>query len=129
MLERQAKNTDELLCTLVEERDRKKLDTTSVNPSSFICVVSFTQTNLHTSGASVGGTLMPNPSAQSVNHFHSWTIIEGSAPTFEVPQQTTASMFGQGYKHTAPSFSMLNFTSAPYTPERNGRAYAHASGN
>jgi hypothetical protein len=38
-------------------------------------------------------------------------------------------MFGQGYMQTAPSFSMLNFTSAPYTPEGNDRAYAHANGN
>jgi hypothetical protein len=61
VLERQAKSIDELLCRLVEERDRKKLDTTSVNPSSSSCVVSFTQTNPHTSGASTGSTLMPNP--------------------------------------------------------------------
>jgi hypothetical protein len=38
-------------------------------------------------------------------------------------------MFGKGYKHTAPSFSMPNFTSAPYTPGGNGRAYTHASSN
>jgi hypothetical protein len=38
-------------------------------------------------------------------------------------------MFGQGYTQTAPSFSMLNFTSAPYTPRGNGWAYTHASGN
>jgi hypothetical protein len=64
-----------------------------------------------------------------VNHFHSRTTIEGLAPTFEMPQQTTASMFGQGYMHIAPSFSMSNFTLAPYTLEGNGRAYAHASDN
>jgi hypothetical protein len=40
-----------------------------------------------------------------------------------------ASMFGQGYMHTAPSFSMPNFTSAPYTLGGNGRASAQASGN
>jgi hypothetical protein len=70
-LERQAKSTDELLCRLIEERDRKKLDATSVNPSSYICVVSFTQINQHTSSPSVGGTSMFNPSAQTMNHFHS----------------------------------------------------------
>jgi hypothetical protein len=85
-LERQAKSIDELLCRLVEERDEKKLDTTSVNPSSSTCTICFTQNNPHTSGASVGGTSMPNPSAQSVNHLHSRTTIEGSVPTFGVPQ-------------------------------------------
>jgi hypothetical protein len=44
-------------------------------------------------------------------------------------QQTTDSMFGQGYTQTAPSFSLPNFTSAPYTPEGNGRTYPHASSN
>jgi hypothetical protein len=48
----------------------KKLDATSVNPSSSTYAVSFTQTNPYTSGASAGGTSMPNPSAQPVNHFH-----------------------------------------------------------
>jgi hypothetical protein len=71
---------------------------------------------------------MPN-SAQSVNHFHSQTTNEGLAPTFMMPQQTTASMFGQGYTQTMPSFSMPNFTSASYTPRGNDWAYAHASGN
>jgi hypothetical protein len=128
-LERQAKSTDELLRKLVEERDVKKLDTTSVNPSSSTCTVSFTQTNPHISGASVDNTSMPNPSAQSVNHFHSRTTIEGLSPTFGVPQQTTVSMFGQGYTQTAPTFCMPNFTLAPYTPRGKGRAYADSSGN
>jgi hypothetical protein len=76
-LERQAKSTNELLCRLIEERDGKKFDATSVNPSSSTCVVSFTQTNPHTSGASAGGTSMPNPSAQVVNHFYNQTTIDG----------------------------------------------------
>jgi hypothetical protein len=38
-------------------------------------------------------------------------------------------MFGQGYTHTAPSFSIPNFTSTPYTPGGNVRAYVHASDN
>jgi hypothetical protein len=85
-LERQAKSTDELLHRLIEERNGKKLDATTVNPSSSTCVVNFTQTNLHSSGASTGGTSMPNPSAQPVNHFHNRTTVEGSAPTFEMQQ-------------------------------------------
>jgi hypothetical protein len=92
-LERQAKSTNELLRMLIEERDGKKLDATSANPSS-TCVVSFTQTNPHTSGPSASGTSMPNPSVQPVNLFHSRTTIEGPAPTFGLPQQTTVSMFG-----------------------------------
>jgi hypothetical protein len=70
-LERQAKSTDELLCRLIEDRDRKKLDTTSTNPSSSTCTINFTQTNPHTSGPSTGGTSMLNLSAQLMNHFHS----------------------------------------------------------
>jgi hypothetical protein len=61
-LEKQAKSIDELLHRLIEERDRK-LDPTSANPSSSTCTISFTQTNLHTSGPSVGGTSMLSPSA------------------------------------------------------------------
>jgi hypothetical protein len=118
-LERQPKSTDELLHRLIEERDEKKLDATSANPSSSICVVSFTQTNPHTSGPSTGDTSMPKPSAQPVNHFHSRTTIESSAPSFGMPQQTTASMFGQVYTHTTPSFSIPNPGSAPYTSRYN----------
>jgi hypothetical protein len=72
---------------------------------------------------------MSNPLAQPMNHFHSQTIIEGSTPTFGILQQTITSMFGQGYTQTAPSFSMPNITSAPYTPGGNGRIYAHVSSN
>jgi hypothetical protein len=68
-LERQAKSTDELLRRSLEERDVKKLDAASANPSSAYAV-SFTQANPHTSGPSMGSTSMPNPSAQPVNHFH-----------------------------------------------------------
>jgi hypothetical protein len=86
-LERQAKSTDELLRRLIEEQDgEKKPDATKVNPSSSTCDVSFTQTNTRTSGPSAGDTSMPNPSAQPVNHFHNRTTIEGSAPTFGMPQ-------------------------------------------
>jgi hypothetical protein len=96
-LERQAKRTDELLRRLIEKRDGKKFDVITVNPSSYTYAISFTQTNPHTSGASTGGTFIPNPSAQPVNHFHSRTTIEGSTPNFGTTQQTTASMFEQGY--------------------------------
>jgi hypothetical protein len=70
-LEWQAKSTDELLHRLIEERDRKKLGSTSVNPSSSSCTVSFTQTNPHTCGTSMGDATMPNSFVQPVNHFHS----------------------------------------------------------
>jgi hypothetical protein len=60
-LERQTKSMDELLRRLIEERDGKKFDATSVNPSSSTCAVSFVQTNPHTSGASAGGTSIPHP--------------------------------------------------------------------
>jgi hypothetical protein len=128
VLQRQAKGTDELLCMLIEEWDGKKLDATSVNHSSSTCAVSFTQPNPHTSGTSTGGTSMPHPSAQSVNHFHSRTTIKSSTPTFEMPQQTMTSMFGQGYTHTTPSFSMPNPGSATYAsgynPNPNGNYQA-----
>jgi hypothetical protein len=69
-LERQAESTNELLGRLIEVRDGKKLDNFNVNPSTSSCVVSFIQTNPHTSGTSAGGTTMPNPSTQLVNHFY-----------------------------------------------------------
>jgi hypothetical protein len=95
-LERQAKSTDELLRRLIEEWDVKKLDNSSVNPSSSSCAVSFAQTNSQISGTSVGSTTMPNPSAQSMNHFHNRTTIEGLAPTFGMPQQTIIACSGKG---------------------------------
>jgi hypothetical protein len=96
-LERQAKSTDELLRRLIEERDGKKHSDANVNPYSSTCAVNFAQTNPHVSGPSAGGTSMPNPSAQLVNHFHSPTIIEDLTPNLRMPQHTTASMHGQGY--------------------------------
>jgi hypothetical protein len=106
-LERQAKSTDELLRKLIEERDGKKFDTTSANPSS-TCAIIFTQTNPHTSGPSVVSTSVPNPSAQPMNHFHSRTTNEGSTPSLGMPQQATASMYGHRYTHTAPSLTTPN---------------------
>jgi hypothetical protein len=38
-------------------------------------------------------------------------------------------MFRLGYTQAAPSFSMPNFSLAPYTPEGNGQAYANANDN
>jgi hypothetical protein len=62
-LEKQAKSTNELLHRLIEERHGKKLDATSINPSSSSGAFSFAQTNPQTSGTSVGGTIMRHPSA------------------------------------------------------------------
>jgi hypothetical protein len=64
-----------------------------------------------------------------MNHFDSQTTIEGLAPTFGMPQQTMANMFGQGYTHTVPSFSMPNLGSTPYTSEYNGWAYPNPNDN
>jgi hypothetical protein len=128
-LERQAKSTDELLCRLIEEQDGKNHSDPNVNPSSSSSVVSFAPINPHTSGPSVGGTSMPNPSVQSVNHFHSQTTIEGSAPNLVMPQQITTSMYGQGYTHTTPSFTNPNPGLAPYTSGYNGRVYPNPSCN
>jgi hypothetical protein len=126
VLERQAKSTNELLCRLIEEQDGEKHDATSANPSS-TSVVNCTQTNPHTSDPLVGGTSMPIPSTQPMKHFHNQTTIEGSAPTLGMPQQTMTSMFGQGYTHTAPSFTIPNLDSAPYTFRYNGRAYHNSN--
>jgi hypothetical protein len=128
-LERQVKSTDELLRRLIEERDGKKLNTTSTNHSSSTCAVNFTQTNPHTSSPSTGGTSMSNPSTHPMNHFHSQTTIEGSAPNLGMQQQATASMYGQGYTHTAPSFTMPNPSLTPYTFGFNGRVYPNPSSN
>jgi hypothetical protein len=38
-------------------------------------------------------------------------------------------MYGQRYTHTAPSFTMPNPSSTPYTFEFNDRAYPNPSGN
>jgi hypothetical protein len=64
-----------------------------------------------------------------MNHFHSRTNIEGSAHTFGMPQQTMTSMFGLGYWHTAPSFSMSNLGSTPYTLGGNRRTYTNNNCN
>jgi hypothetical protein len=128
-LERQAKNTNGLLHRLIEERDGKKLDTTSDNPSYSTCAINFTQTNPHTSGPSAGGTTISNSSAQLMNHFHSQTTIEGSTPNLGMSQQAMASLYVQGYTYTTPSFTMPNSSSTPYTSGFNGRAYPNPSGN
>jgi hypothetical protein len=38
-------------------------------------------------------------------------------------------MYGQGYTHTTPSFTMPNTSSTPHTSRFNGRAYPNPSGN
>jgi hypothetical protein len=128
-LEKQDKSTDELLCRLIEERDRKKHSDANVNPSSSTCTINFAQTNPHASSPSASGTTMSNPSAQSMNHFHSRTTIEDSTPNLGMLQQTTISMCGQGYTYTAPSFTIPNSGSAPYTSGYNGQAYPNPNGN
>jgi hypothetical protein len=127
-LERQAKSTDELLRRLIVERNGKKHNDSIVNPSS-TNVVGFPQINPHTSGPSAGGTLMPNPFGQPVNHFHSQTTIKSSAPNLGMPQQTTTSMFRQGCTHTTLSFTIPNPGSAPYTSGYNGRTCPNPNGN
>jgi hypothetical protein len=72
---------------------------------------------------------MSSPSAQPMNHFHSRTIIKDSAPNLRMPQQTMASMYGQGYTHTTPSFTIPNPILTPYTFGFNGRAYFNPSSN
>jgi hypothetical protein len=129
VLERQAKSINELLRRLIEERDGKKHSDANVNPSSSTYAINFAQTNPHTGGPSVGDTTMLNPSAQLMNHFHSRTTIEGSTPNLGMPQQTTTSMYGQGYMHTAPSFTIPNPSLTTYTFEFNGRAYPNPSSN
>jgi hypothetical protein len=128
-LQRQAKSTDWLLHRLIKEQDGKKLEAISANPSSSTCVVSFTQPNPYTSGPSVGGTSMSNPSIQLMNHFYSRTTIGGLTPNLGMPQQAMASMYGQGYTHTAPSFTVPNPSSAPHTSWFSGRAYPNPSSN
>jgi hypothetical protein len=46
-----------------------------------------------------------------------------------MPQQTTASMFRQGYTQTTPSLSVPYFSSALYIPWGNGQTYMNANGN
>jgi hypothetical protein len=93
VLERQSKSSNKLMCRLIEEQDGKKLDGYNVNHSSSSCTINFTQTDSQISGTSAGDTTFPNPSAQPMIHFHSRTTIDGSAPTFGMPQQTTTSTF------------------------------------
>jgi hypothetical protein len=114
---------------LIEEWDGKKYSDANVNPSSSTFTVNFAQTNPHTSGPSAGGTTIPNPSAQPINHLHNQTTIEGLAPNLGMPQQTMAIMYGQGYMHTAPTFTIPNPSLTLYTSRFNGRAYPNPSSN
>jgi hypothetical protein len=114
-LERQAKSTDELLHRLIEERDSKKLEATSINTSSSTCAVSFTQTNLHISGASAGGTSMPNHSAQPMNHLHSRTTNEGSAPTFGCHNKLRLACLGKSI-HKPHLVFLYKTSPQPHTP-------------
>jgi hypothetical protein len=91
-LERQAKSSNEMIRSLVEERDGKKHVDSNVHTSSS-CVVNFVQTNPQPTSTSTGSTSQPNPSAQPMSHFYNRTTIDGSAPTCGMPQQTTTGMF------------------------------------
>jgi hypothetical protein len=127
-LERQAKSSDQLICRLIEERDRKKLVDSNMNPSSS-CTVNFVQINPQPSGTSAGSTSQPNPSVQPMNHFYSRTTIDGLAATGGMPQQTMTNIFRQGYTHATHSFSMPNLGLASYTLGCNGRTYTNTNDN
>jgi hypothetical protein len=64
-----------------------------------------------------------------MNHFHSQTTIEGSVSNLGMSQQTTTSMYGKGYSHTAPNFTIPNPSSTPYIFGFNGRAYPNPCNN
>jgi hypothetical protein len=66
---------------------------------------------------------------RAAHHFHSQTTIEGLAPNLGMPQQVTASKYGQGYTHTTHSFTIPSPSSTSYTSGFNGRAYPNSSGN
>jgi hypothetical protein len=108
---------------------REKISDPNVNPYSSTCIINFAQTNLHTSSPSAGGNTMPNPYAQPLNHFHSRTTNEDSSPSLGMPQQAMDSMYGQGYTHTAPSFTMPNPSLTHHTSRFNGQAYPNPDDN
>jgi hypothetical protein len=85
VLERQAKSSNKLVRRLIEEQDGEKLVDSNVYPSPYSYAVNFSQINSQTSGTSVSGTTIPNPSTQPMNHFHSRTTIHGLTPTFGMP--------------------------------------------
>jgi hypothetical protein len=58
-LERQAESSNEIMCRLVEERDRKKLADSNVHASTSSCTINFAQINSQPSGTSAGGTSEP----------------------------------------------------------------------
>jgi hypothetical protein len=86
-LERQAKSSNEMMRILIEERDGKKfIDPNVLAGASSSCAINFAQTNPQSSGTSAGGTSQSNLSAQLMNHFYSWTTIDGSTPACGIPQ-------------------------------------------
>jgi hypothetical protein len=64
-----------------------------------------------------------------MNDFYSRTTIDALAPTCGMLQQTTINMFGQGYTHAAPNFSMPNSGSSLYTPGCHGQIYTNTNDN
>jgi hypothetical protein len=128
-LERQAKSMDELLHRMIEERNGKKLDATSVNPSSSTSAVSFTQTNPHTSGASVGWhfhatplCLVDEPLSQLNHHRGFGSYFWDAAANYDQHVRARDT-------HTTPSFSMPKHGSITYTSGYNCWAYPKPNGN
>jgi hypothetical protein len=86
ILERQAKSINELMHKFIEVRDGEKLVDPNVHASSSSsCAINFAQTNPQPSGTSAGDSSQPNPSAQSINHFYSRTIVDGLAQAYGMP--------------------------------------------
>jgi hypothetical protein len=44
-----------------------------------------------------------------------------------MPQQTMANIYGQGYTHAAPTVTIPNHSSTPYTFGYNGRTYPNTN--
>jgi hypothetical protein len=69
------------------------------------------------------------PVASTTNPSSTYTTIKGSAANHGMPRQATTSMYGQGYIHTTPSFTIPNPSSTPYTSGFNGQAYPNPNNN
>jgi hypothetical protein len=114
-LERQANSTNELLRRLIEERDGNFFYNSNVNPSSSSYAISFAQTNPQTSGTLTGDAIMTNPSARSMNHFHSRTIIEGSIPSFRMLAAPTKPCTSPYLTPTPSHYPIVCWASCPTT--------------
>jgi hypothetical protein len=103
-LERQAKSTDQLLPRLIEERDGKKLETTSTGRWHFnakpLCLADepLSQLNHHRGF----GSYFWDATANCGQHVQAWV-----------------------HTHTMPNFAMPNPGSTLYSPGHNGWAYTN----